>query len=86
MSFFKWLLSSDITNTEIETESAATPEVNVDGSPMVNNIDINGNTYGVTESSSISVFDNDLSSHSIDTSSHDPFGSSSFGSGFDDNF
>ncbi len=53
---------------------------------MVNNIDINGNTYGVTESSSISVFDNDFSSHSIDTSSHDPFGSSSFGSGFDDNF
>ena len=44
------------------------PSVNIDGTPMMGSIDINGNPYGVTESS----WSNDSWSH------HDSF--SSFGS------
>ncbi len=44
MGLFNWLFSNN------STPSIQEPSVNIDGSPMCEGIDINGNPYGVTDS------------------------------------
>ena len=77
MGLFSFLFGS--AESSVSTE----PSVNIDGSPMCGNIDINGNPYGVTSTDDSidhnSCFDNDFSS----SDTFDSFDDSSCG-GVDD--
>lgn len=39
----------DYLNAQIEAMDAGKPMVNIDGTPMMGDVDINGNPYGVTQ-------------------------------------
>lgn len=58
------------------------PSVNIDGSPMVGSIDINGNPYGVTGSTDIETSNYGFYDNSPESSNFDSFDSGS--SGFSD--
>jgi hypothetical protein len=65
--------------------NAAQPSTNIDGTPMVSGaqIDINGNPYGVTETTNSTSFDDSFSSCG---SSFDSSFDSSCDSSFDNDF
>ncbi|MDN3651494.1 hypothetical protein QWY77_01680 [Thalassotalea ponticola] len=91
MGLFNFLfggISSSIdvsATTHADITSSSDPSVNIDGTPMVGSVDINGNPYGVTSMDdslhSTCLIDNSYSSFD-NTSSFDSFDSSC--SGFDD--
>ncbi len=97
--FLKSLLfNDDVTGTSStinDSQSAGSgslfdnsgPSVNIDGSPMIGNIDIHGHPYGVTDtfSSCTSMFDDSCGMHSGIGCTDDMFSSSST-SLFDDHF
>jgi len=74
----------------------SSPAVNIDGTPMVGDVDINGNAFGITEndvgadhdfSSSSPSFDDGFLSTAIDTESSSTMSDSfSSGCGSDDSF
>ncbi|WP_371185234.1 hypothetical protein [Thalassotalea maritima] len=83
MGLFNFLFGGISSSTDVGTTgsvditSSSEPSVNIDGTPMVGSVDINGNPYGVT-----SVDDSLNSSCSID----DSFSSIDSSSSFDDSF
>ena len=63
------------------------PSVNIDGSPMIGNIDIHGHPFGVTDTfSSSSMFDDSCGIHNSISCGIDDMFSSCSSSSFDDSF
>lgn len=69
MSLLNWIFGVDD-----DAKNSTEPTINIDGSPMCGDVDINGNPYGVTEISDCS------------SSMDDSFTSMDSSCGFDDSF
>lgn len=78
MGLFSFLFGNNDANISNE------PSVNIDGSPMCGGVDINGNPFGVTESSAYDIcsVDDSLSSFDCSSSFDDSF--DGCGSGLDE--
>ena len=73
----------DYLNAQIEARDAGKPMVNIDGTPMMGDVDINGNPYGVTQVGSFGSsggFDDNFGSGT------GGFSDDSFGSGMNNDF
>ena len=72
---------SSLFGSLFDSSSTSGPSCNIDGTPMMGSVDVNGNPYGVTSHD----WSSSSCTSSSDTFSSSPFTSDSFGSSFSDN-